>query len=86
MRTVGYCRVSTEEQATGGLSLAAQESKVRAYADLYGLELVDVIVDPGVSAKTLDRPGLARALDAHPHPPGRRHPHCQARSTDKINR
>jgi hypothetical protein len=28
----------------------------------YDLELVEVIVDAGASAKTLDRPGLTRAL------------------------
>jgi DNA invertase Pin-like site-specific DNA recombinase len=33
-----------------------------AYAELYDLELVDVIVDAGESAKHLDRPGLQRAL------------------------
>jgi DNA invertase Pin-like site-specific DNA recombinase len=62
-RVVGYCRVSLEKMANEGVSLAAQEAKLRAYAALYGLELVDVIVDAGVSAKTLDRPGLMRALE-----------------------
>ncbi len=61
-RTVAYVRVSTEKQADRGVSLEAQQAKIRAYAELYGLELVDVIVDAGVSAKTLGRPGLSRAL------------------------
>jgi Resolvase, N terminal domain len=43
------------------MSLEAQEAKVRAYAELYDLELVAVEVDAGVSAKTLQRPGLQRA-------------------------
>jgi len=64
MRVIGYVRVSTEEQATSGVSLSAQAAKVRAYSDLYNLDLLDVIEDAGVSAKTLDRPGLARALAA----------------------
>jgi DNA invertase Pin-like site-specific DNA recombinase len=59
---IGYVRVSSAEQAESGLSLEAQEKRVRAYAELYGLTLVDVIVDAGVSAKTLERPGLERAL------------------------
>ncbi len=63
MKVVGYVRVSTEEQATSGVSLAAQVEKVRAYAALYELELVDVIQDAGQSAKTLDRPGIQRALE-----------------------
>jgi len=62
MKTIGYVRVSTQEQATEGYSLAAQEAKIRAYADLYGLDLVDVVTDAGVSAKSLDRPGLQAAL------------------------
>lgn len=59
---VAYLRVSTAGQAEEGVSLAAQEEKVRMYARLYDLELREVITDPGVSAKTLDRPGLVRAL------------------------
>jgi site-specific DNA recombinase len=62
MRAVGYIRVSSEEQASEGVSLDAQRAKVQGYADLYGLELVAIEVDAGVSAKTLDRPALARAL------------------------
>lgn len=61
-RTVAYVRVSTEKQADKGVSLEAQQAKLRAYSELYGLELVEVVVDAGLSAKTLDRPGLARAL------------------------
>ncbi|MCM2256569.1 MAG: recombinase family protein [Vicinamibacteria bacterium] len=61
-RTVAYVRVSTEKQADRGVSLDAQEAKLRAYAQLYGLDLLEVIVDAGVSAKSLDRPGLGRAL------------------------
>jgi site-specific DNA recombinase len=62
MKVVGYIRVSTEEQASDGVSLDAQRAKVEGYARLYDLTLVDIVVDAGQSAKTLDRPGLARAL------------------------
>ena len=62
MKAIGYIRVSTTEQANEGYSLAAQERKLRAYADLYGIDLVDVIADAGASAKALDRPGLTEAL------------------------
>lgn len=61
-KTVAYLRVSTDKQADRGVSLDAQRSKVAAYAELYDLEIVEVIVDAGVSAKTLERPGLSRAL------------------------
>jgi len=61
-RIIGYVRVSTEEQATEGVSLAAQRRKVELYAELHGLALVDIVEDPGASAKTLARPGLERAV------------------------
>ena len=61
-RTIAYIRVSTDKQADAGVSLEAQQAKAAAYAALYDLELVAVIVDAGESAKTLDRPGLTRAL------------------------
>lgn len=61
-RTVAYLRVSTEKQAEEGVSLAIQRSKVCAYAEAYDLELVEVVEDPGVSGKSMDRPGLQRAL------------------------
>jgi DNA invertase Pin-like site-specific DNA recombinase len=62
MRVVGYARVSTEEQATNGQSLDAQRVKLQGYAALYDLELVEIIEDAGVSAKSLNRPGLRGAL------------------------
>jgi len=62
MKVVAYIRVSTDEQAASGQSLQAQRTKLTAYADLFDLELVDVIVDAGESAKSLKRLGLQRAL------------------------
>lgn len=61
-RAVAYLRVSTEKQADHGVSLDAQRAKVQAYAALYDVTLVSIIVDAGVSAKSLDRPGLSEAL------------------------
>lgn len=62
---VGYARVSTEEQATGGVSMAAQEEAIRAYCRMRGLDLVELVLDPGVSAgKPLaDRPGGVRVVE-----------------------
>lgn len=59
---VAYIRVSTEEQAETGVSLDAQRRKLELYAELHDLELVSIEVDAGLSAKTLRRPGLQRAL------------------------
>jgi DNA invertase Pin-like site-specific DNA recombinase len=61
-RAVGYIRVSTDKQVDHGCSLDAQQVKLEAYARLYDLDLVAVVIDAGVSAKTLERPGLQRAL------------------------
>ena len=61
-KTIAYLRVSTDKQADKGISLEAQQDKAKAYASLYDLDLVEVIIDAGESAKTLERPGLQRAL------------------------
>ncbi len=58
-RTIAYLRVSTEKQADRGVSLDMQRAKVKVYAELYDLELLEVIVDAGESAKSLDRPGFS---------------------------
>lgn len=63
MKAIGYIRVSTEEQATSGLSLAHQKAKIEAYCLAMDIELVEVIEDAGKSAKNLKRPGIIRALD-----------------------
>jgi site-specific DNA recombinase len=47
---VGYIRVSTDDQADSGLSLEHQESRIRAYANANGLDLVGIVRDEGVSA------------------------------------
>lgn len=59
---LGYVRVSTEEQAGSGLGLDAQRATLTAEAARRGWEL-QLLTDAGVSAKTLDRPGLNRALE-----------------------
>src|SRR3954471_12897451 len=64
MLTIGYCRVSTEEQAAEGFSIEGQGEKLRMYAELRGLGSVTIVEDPGKSGKNLDRPGLQRILAA----------------------
>lgn len=58
-KAVCYIRVSTEEQAREGVSLEAQEERLRAYCKMTGLEVVEMIREGGVSATKLlkDRPG-----------------------------
>jgi len=58
MRAAIYIRVSTEEQAEEGYSLAAQERAGRAYATAHGWEVVRLFADEGMSGRTAQRPGL----------------------------
>jgi DNA invertase Pin-like site-specific DNA recombinase len=50
MKAVGYIRVSTLEQATSGVSLAAQHEAIEGYSGFKELELIEMVVDAGVSA------------------------------------
>ena len=64
MKAIGYIRVSTQGQAEDGVSLDAQEAKIRAWADLNGASEVVVFRDEGISGKRSDnRPGLLDALE-----------------------
>lgn len=63
MQVIGYIRVSTEGQDQSGLGLADQEQKIRAYCELYGLELVGIAKD-AASGKSMLRPGLQDALNS----------------------
>jgi DNA invertase Pin-like site-specific DNA recombinase len=62
VKAIGYIRVSTDQQAERGISLEAQRERVRAMATVQGAELLDVIVDGGESAKSMNRPGLKQVL------------------------
>jgi site-specific DNA recombinase len=63
MKAIGYIRVSTQGQVEDGVSLDAQETKVRAWADLNGAAEVVIFRDEGISGKRSDnRPGLQDAL------------------------
>jgi DNA invertase Pin-like site-specific DNA recombinase len=59
---LGYVRVSTAEQVAEGASLHAQRAALCSEAERRGWSL-EVVADEGFSAKGLNRPGLAAALD-----------------------
>lgn len=61
-RLVGYIRVSTDEQASSGLSLESQTERIKKYADLYEHTLVGLYSDVA-SARDLERPGLQKAFE-----------------------
>lgn len=49
-RTFGYCRVSTNQQATEGHSLADQRSRITGYCQAHGLPApTEFCIDPGIS-------------------------------------
>jgi site-specific DNA recombinase len=62
MKTIGYVRVSTEDQAKEGVSLENQKSKIEAYSQPKDLTLVEIVEDAGLSAKNLKRPGVQKVL------------------------
>lgn len=62
---IAYIRVSTEEQATDGVSLDTQRAKVQAWCLANDCELTGLFVDAGLSGKRADnRPELQKALNA----------------------
>ena len=62
-KAIGYIRVSTEQQADEGVSLAAQRAKITAWCVLNDYELVAIYEDVGISGKTVSkRPQLQAAL------------------------
>jgi site-specific DNA recombinase len=64
MKVVGYVRVSTEEQARTGVSLATQKQKIRAWVDAMDAKLIPIEEDAGISGKLIrNRGGLQKAIE-----------------------
>ena len=62
-RAILYARVSTDEQARSGYSLAQQLEALREYAAREGYEVFEEVQDPGQSGASLERPGIDRVRD-----------------------
>jgi site-specific DNA recombinase len=62
-RAILYTRVSTDEQARSGYSLAQQLEALRDYAAREGYEVLEEVSDPGQSGASLERPGMDRVRD-----------------------
>src|SRR5246127_5440132 len=64
MKVYGYCRVSTAEQANGGLSLDTQRQQITGYAMMKGWQVAEFFVEAGVSGSIplADRPEGQRML------------------------
>jgi DNA invertase Pin-like site-specific DNA recombinase len=63
MATYGYARVSTDQQATTGYGLDAQQAAIRQRCDQSHWTLDDIYVDSGVSSSKR-RPQLEQAMAA----------------------
>ena len=65
-RAFGYIRVSTDQQAERGDSLAVQRKAIELICELEGFDLVDVFADPGTSGGVAlaKRPEGSRLLAA----------------------
>jgi len=62
-RAILYARVSTQEQATKGYSLAQQLEAIREYAAREGYKVLEEVTDPGQSGASLERPGMDKVRD-----------------------
>lgn len=63
MRAIAYTRVSTTAQAETGHSLDEQRERMQNMAAFRGIEEIIYIEDSGVSAATLNRPGIHRIFE-----------------------
>ena len=61
-RVIGYMRVSTSDQVESGLSLESQRQKLEHECARRGWEILEIIVDAGVSGKGINRKGLQTVL------------------------
>lgn len=63
MQAIGYVRVSTEGQASEGVSLEAQQARIQAWCTANGYTLLSIEIDAGISGGRSDnRPSLQRAI------------------------
>jgi site-specific DNA recombinase len=62
-RAILYARVSTDEQARTGYSLAQQLEALRQHASREGYEVLEEVSDPGQSGASLERPGMDHVRD-----------------------
>ena len=62
VRAVTYARVSTAEQVETGVSLSSQAAVLESRCASVGWTVVERIIEPGFSAKNLNRPGVQRLM------------------------
>ena len=62
MRAAIYARVSTDDQARDGFSIAAQLKRLNAYCKARGWALANEYVDEGFSGRGIERPAYQRMM------------------------
>lgn len=62
-RVAIYTRVSTEDQAKEGYSLAAQKQRLEAYCDSQGWDVAEYYIDDGHSGRNTRRPAYRRMME-----------------------
>ena len=62
IHSVGYVRVSTNEQTTEGQSLENQSNRISSYCQSQGWNLIEIFREEGVSGKTINRPKLNQLI------------------------
>jgi site-specific DNA recombinase len=63
LRVALYLRVSTDEQAKSGYSIADQRRTLREHAASKGYAVIEEIEDDGYSGASPDRPGIRRVYE-----------------------
>ena len=56
-KVIGYSRVSTEMQVVKGNSIVNQKDKIKDFCRMQDLDLVDILIDKGISGRTKDKRG-----------------------------
>jgi len=62
VRVAAYSRVSTDDQARDGYSLAAQAKRLRAFSDAQGWIVAGEYVDDGYTGRDIRRPAYERMM------------------------
>ena len=63
LRVALYIRVSTDEQALHGDSIATQKDALTFYARSNNMNIIDYYIDEGYTATHLQRPNFQRLLN-----------------------
>ena len=61
-KMIGYARVSTFEQAEEGMSIENQQKRIKAFAEMWDIDLLEIVTDLGSTGDNLERDGIQKVL------------------------